>query len=602
MDTLTLTLCPDNDPNGLPLTLQSSRSLPPLMEMPTGSGVVYNNKSYTFTLTAPNVSLPSTIYINDDMYDTVLLRQTAVDSLTFKLKDCPRPFLTCFGAVRIELSQGGQNYHSESIAVMVSNNAINNHVLQMIEYIYENGEKYLYEEHRHSMIATGTKSSEIVSLEAKLHFLNNTVEVYRKAYPALKTNPYAKLKKTEGVDAFYKLTSVSANTVRYIATHTDELTPVDYDTGIRFNGQYYQPHRVLIEQNTYSNDVYENRIIVGFLKTVVEDIRRDIRQLQQYTARFQQPVAAAGYVNSMVQIFSRNRKRIDGYITRLQELQKQYQELYYFYSKLMGIAPEPVRSLPQFTAVFRSMAAYRQLFEVICQWFSIGDYDLGKTDFLLTFVASDKIYEYYCLVKMLSYLHQQMKLQKAERFVYPLRYPGEEEVRHANTFTFTNSQGNRLTLYFQPVIYGKRPAVNGVRLYRNTSTKIRSDDSTVGGFYTPDYLIRFDAGDQTRYLILDAKFSTPDNILLYQMQDLVYKYLFSVSPLDANGQIAGLYILCGRPGKNHSLFDPDHPVLVHDIAAQQGRTVNPFAEFLVVGGVNTQDCRMMQTIFDSLLP
>lgn len=595
MDTITLTLSPDKHSNSFSLTMKSSRTLPPFMEMPTGSGVVYNDQIYTFTLTAPHVSLPAQIYINDEVYETVLLCQTTDDSLCFKLKDNDRPFLTCFGAVRIEMSHHQQYYYSESIAVMVSNTALNNNVIQMIEYIYENGEKYLYEEHQHAMIARGTKPDEVVSLEAKIRFLDKAAAIYHDAYPALKNNPYAKLKKTTCVDAFYKLTSVSANTVRYITAHADELTPANYNTGIRFNGQYYQPNRVLIEQNTYSNDVYENRIIVGFLKTVVEDIRQDIRQLHQYTTRLHHPTTAAGYINSMIQIFSRSEKRINLYISRLQELQTQYQKLYYFYSKLMGISPEPVRSVPQFTAVFRSMASYRQLFEVICQWFSIGSYDLNKEDFLLTFVASDKIYEYYCLVKMLHYLNRHMKLQTAERYPYPQRYPGDEEVHHANTFHFTNQQGDRLTLYFQPVIYGRRSAVNGIRLYRNTSTTARSESTSAGSFYTPDYLIRFESGGQTRYLVLDAKFSTSNNIRRYQLQELVYKYLFSLSPLDTTAQMAGLYILCGK------FVGTDYQDIVHDLAAAQQRTVTPFAELLIIGGTNTQDARMIQTIFQTLL-
>lgn len=595
MDTIKLTLSPDNSSANLPLTMRSGRTLPPFMEMPTGGGVIYNDKVYTFTLTAPHVSLPPQIYINDDVYETVLLHQTTADSLRFKLKNNDRPFLTCFGAVRIEMLHNQQYYYSESIAVMVSNTDINNNVMQMIEYIYENGEKYLYEEHQHAMIASGTKPDDVVSLEAKIRFLDKAAAVYHDAYPALKTNPYAKLKKTTGVDTFDKLTGVSSDTLRYVTTHAEELTPANYDTGIRFNGQYYQPNRILIEKNTYSNDVYENRIIVGFLKTIVEDIRQDIRQLHQYTARLRHPAAAAGYINSMIQIFSRNEKRINLYIARLQNLQTRYQKLYYVYSNLMGISPASVRSVPQFTAVFRSMASYRQLFEVIRQWFSIGSYDLNQEDFLLTFIASDKIYEYYCLVKMLNYLDDHMKRQTADRYLYPQRYPGDEEVRHANTFPFTNQQGDRLTLYFQPVIYGQRSAVNGIRLYRNTSTTSRSEGSSTGNFYTPDYLIRFESGGQTRYLILDAKFSTSNNIRLYQLQELVYKYLFSLSPLDTNAQIAGLYILCGKTAGT------DRADIVHDLAVSQRRTVTPFAELLVVGGANTQDFRMIQTIFQTLL-
>ena len=575
--------------------MQSGRTPFSLSEMTAGNSVVYNDKNYTFTLNAPNVSLPPLIYINEDVYDTELIGQASANSLTFRLRDADKPFLTCFGAVHIEFSLNGTDYYSENISVMVSNTTLNNNVLNMIEYIYTNGEKYLYEEHQHSMISAGTKPDEIISLEAKLHFLQKIAAVYHKVYPVLKINHYAQLKKTESTGAFHKLTGVSVNTVRYIATHADELTAAAYDTGIRFNGQYYQPRRVLIEQNTPSNDVYENRVIVGFLKTVTEDIRQNIRSLRQYAAHPYQPSVNSGYVNSMLQIFSHNMKRINHYIVCLEELQKKYQELYFFYSRLLDITPEPIHRRPQFTAVFRSISSYRQLFEIICQWFSVGAYDLTKDDYLLTFVASDKIYEYYCLVKMLHYLDQHLELKKAERFVYPRRYPGEQEICYANTFTFANRQGRQLTLWYQPVIYGNDPAVNGIQLYRNTSSSVRSENNSRSAFYTPDYLISFESGGQTRYLILDAKFSFPWSIRRYQLQELVYKYLFSFSSLNADGQLAGLYILCGKS------TDADHHDIVHDIAAQQYRTVTPFAELILLGGKDTQDTGMMKDMFDKEL-
>ena len=60
--------------------------------------------------------------------------------------------------------------------------------------------------------------------------------------------------------------------------------------------------------------------------------------------------------------------------------------------------------IPVFTPVFRSINAYRQIYTVIHRWFSIGNYDLGKDELLLSFISTSKIYEYYCLIKMLSHI------------------------------------------------------------------------------------------------------------------------------------------------------------------------------------------------------
>ena len=601
MDTITLTLHPDNSSSTQPalsdvsLSMQSSASSL-LSALSTGSHVVYNDRKYTFSLSSANVTLPSLIYINDDQYETQLL-STGSDTVFFRLKDCERPFLTCFGAVRIDLSYNGQDYHSEYVTVMVANQGINQSVLNMVDYIYAHGEKYLYDEHEHSMVPSGTKPSEIVSLEVKIAFLKKVSQVYAEVYPALKTRPYSKLCKAETVNTFHKLTSVSFNTVRYIATHADELIPANYDTGIRFNGRYYQPRRVLIEQNATTYDVYENRIVVGFLKTVTEDIAHILRQLQQYLAtRSRQSATIPGYINSLVHLFSTNSKRISGYVAQLQELQQQFQQRYFFYSQLLMISPEAVRQLPQFTSVFRSTNAYRQLYEIIAQWFSIGDYDLTKDDFLLSFIATDKIYEYYCLVKMLHVLGQQMTLRQAFHFSYtPPSYNYPSTLYH-NTFIFEKDDV-RLTLYFQPVIYGGRPAENQIGLFRNTSSTVRSEEARSGYFYTPDYLLKAESlsGGQTHYLLLDAKFSTSQNIRRYQLQELVYKYLFSISPLTPDAQVDGMYILCGKSDQS------DRPDVIHDLVPYQRRPVPHFGEILVIGGLNTQDDSMVQHILRQII-
>lgn len=82
-----------------------------------------------------------------------------------------------------------------------------------------------------------------------------------------------------------------------------------------------------------------------------------------------------------------------------------------------------------------------------------------------------------------------------------------------NTFVYSRG-GERITLYYQPVIYDTdQRSVNGIGLYRNNSILLHSGtvepEETEGYYYTPDYLIKIEEkgkrGD--RYLILDAKFA-----------------------------------------------------------------------------------------------
>lgn len=363
-------------------------------DVPTGKEVVYNDNEYWFYL-LNSFNIPTKFYVNDEVYNIDILGSSE-RGLKFKLRDCKNnmPFLDSYGAVKIELEINGKLFVSKSISVLVSSNDINNSIMNMVNYIYDNCEDYLYEEHKFSSIATGIKKDEIISLKAKIKILNDTLETYKKAYHYLKVNPYTKLKRTEKVDSFGKLQSISPNTINYIARHTNELIPVNYDTGIRYNKQFYQPNKTLIEQNIYSFDVYENQVIIGFLHTIVKDVSQYIKDLQKRFYNQNKTIVKDGYIDSMYQIFSRSIKKINEYTAILFNLREEYKQLNYYYSKLFGISVKELKSIPKFTPVFRSINIYRQLYQAIYSWFSCGNYDLRKDDLLLSFISTSKIYEF----------------------------------------------------------------------------------------------------------------------------------------------------------------------------------------------------------------
>lgn len=592
MDTITLKLKPKYREE-IELMLQTDKESE-YYDIPNGKEVVYNDNPYLFLLSG-TTTIPSKVYINDEAYDTEFCSGEE-DGIQFRLKDCDRPFLQSFGAIRIEMWMDGNQYYSKSIAVLVSDSEINNGVINMIEYIYGNCEDYLYEEHKYSTILSGIKANETISLEAKIAFLEQTLDIYKKSYQYLKTNPYCKLEKTETVDSFDKLQSISQKTIQYITNNIDELAVVNYDTGIRYNNQYYQPNRVLVERNSYSYDVYENRIIVGFLKTLVSEINKTIKSLLEKTYLKSKSSVQDGYIDSMYQIFSRSIKRINRYIESLKLLHNEYQQLYYFYTRLFNISTDAVRNVPVFTPVFRSINAYRQIYTVIHNWFSIGNYDLGKDELLLSFISTSKIYEYYCLIKMLCHIivNTDYDLTESKHILYRVNNCYYEDTKYNNTFIFDNGI-SKITLYFQPVIYDNDRAFNGLSLFRNTSTNAQKDNNNRGKTYNPDYIIKFEYDGIVDYLILDAKFSTPENIRLHQLQELVYKYMFSISTLKENDHKKGLYILCGKKHGN------DEESIVHDLAQRIGRSVTPFADIVVMNGMKTDDYSMTSIIFDNLL-
>lgn len=105
-------------------------------------------------------------------------------------------------------------------------------------------------------------------------------------------------------------------------------------------------------------------------------------------------------------------------------------------------------------------------------------------------------------------------------------------------------------MYYQPVIFDvEQNSVNGVGLYRNNSISVfagEDDDRQGGHYYVPDYLIKVKSVDETKYLIIDAKFSYIHSVRRFYVKDLAFKYLFSISPINDKDIIKGMCIMYGK--------------------------------------------------------
>lgn len=562
-----------------------------IYDIPAGKELVYSDNEYKFIL-PKSAGKPSEVSVNDDTYEVDELKPSG-ENISFSIGKDGKPFSTCFGAIKIGIIINGRSYKSGSIAVMVSDTGISNDVINMVDYIYDNCERYLYEDSEASDSGNSRNTA-----DSKFRLLDDIKRVYEQGYRFLKSNHYSKIVKTEKICSFDRLKSVSSATVIYISQHPEELIPVSYNTGIRFNRQFYQPENTLVESDSFSADVYENRIILGFLCSVMNDLNRMISGVKAVICNGASAVVQDGYFDSMHRIFSRNiNNKLNLYCQKLSEYLSSFQRIYFNYSRLFGIKGTVVYAVPRFTPVFRSVMVYRQIYKVISDWFSGENYHFGKNELLLSFISTSKIYEYYCLIKLLHYISDscEYKLELSKNYQYTINNDYYVNTKYNNTFLFSKA-GKELSVFFQPVIFGNNSGENSIGLYRNTSSNSQTNCSELKGYtYTPDYIIKFKSGQNARYFILDAKFSTPANIRDYQLQTLVYKYLFSISPFSDDDTLEGLYIICGKN------FSGDGTDSVHDIARKLSKKVRPFAEIVIMGGKNTDNDTIPKLIIDSII-
>lgn len=553
--------------------------------------VVYNDDDYDFKVTVNNnIVYISAFYINGEYFDTS--------------KD-KKAFLECFGVAKIEVEICGNLYVTPNFSIMINKDNVHKGILNMIDFIYDNCDDYLYEEHRNSKKAFGIKHNEHISIDSKLRLLDDICNNYEQCFNIFRASANTKLISIDRIGDFSNLQTISQNTIRHIVIHPEELKAVGYNTGIKYNNQYYQPQNTIINSVDYSYDIYENRVIVGFLKTIIDELNGMRKTIEIHKNQFHVYRTQNQYIKSSYYIYSRNNRILSEYLSTIDILIVKFQKILLMYKALFKINPDRIYNQPKYSNIFRRVRPYRIIFENIISWFNCGNYDLSKSDLLLSFMSVSRIYECFCLIKLCK-TFEKMGFSKSFGIAYKYNESKYyQNTIHNNTFVFEKDD-TLITLYYQPVVSGKRTDImnpkNKLNLYRNTSTSIHygyttfQDEAYVinGNFYTPDYVIKIERNNEAKYYVMDAKHSTINNIEKHQLPYLVFKYLFSISTIKDEDTLSGICILCGKEDQSYSQNIKNNTIVLE-------KQQLPSAYFIGVSGIDCDNYNPLINLLKSYL-
>ncbi len=558
MDELVLRLLPDNQ-EPQELVLQQHRLETSILDAATAAlSYVFNDYKYRAQLVNANTQIRNLIFLLNGKEVKVTYSQES-GLITFQdLSFGQRIFLECYGFVQITIvfddEQGiHQVKETEYIQVMVRKGWQNDSVRRMTEYIYKYNSEILNGDKTHSKDISGLKDSARKTIESQILLLEQISVIYEENYRYFKMNSRFVTTPKERVDHFEKLQYVSRNTLQYIAQHPEELQQVWDSSGIKVGNFRYQPNKTLITDNTKSYNIYENRVVLGFLIFLLHEVERIQKDLTSIVNGVPQKLMETDdYITSSYFIYAKTIESVKIILKDIQNLHRKYTTLYNLYSKILPIKPEIVMNTPQFTPLFRSIPQYHQVYDCVSAWFSKGMFTICEEQFMLSFIKTSALYEIYVLTKLINYFHSiGYALISTNKITYPSPGRYYENTYCNNCFVFKNDAG-QVTLYYQPVIYNtNRQSISGIGLYRNTSIsfpKLQSSGNYGGRYYTPDFVIKYEYANVStaRYLIADAKFSRLQTVKNREVAELAYKYLFSISPVSQDDLIVGLCIFNGQ--------------------------------------------------------
>lgn len=469
-----------------------------------------------------------------------------------------RIFLDCYGFAELSITLilvDGQEctLNSEYLPILVRREELNNSVEAMARFVYNNQEWLLLNGELKPKKPSGLKENGYRSLATQILLAEEIAAIYESSYGYFKANSRFKLEKMSVIERLERIQYVTQGTLSYTATHPEYLRQVNSTQGIFIGNRVYQPQKTETVQNTRSYDIYENRVILAFLRNMIDSVQ----SLQGYCCNLLSKIPndedySSEYIYSSFFMFSETRKMIEDGKTQLEKLSEKFTYLWGMYSDILRIPLDQHIVPPRPTAIFLSVPQYNRIFVRIHQWCSFGIYNFSKEHFMLSFIKISALYESYLLAKFLCYFRDRgYSLESSRRCVYPVSKRWKyKNTSVRNTFVLKNDQ-KRITLYYQPVIFDTdQRSVNGIGLYRNNSISVyagNEDDCRQGGhYYVPDFLIKIEENGDSQYMIVDAKFSDYSSVRRYYVKDLVFKYLFSISPIEENELVCGLCIMYGK--------------------------------------------------------
>jgi len=400
-------------------------------------------------------------------------------------------------------------------------------VEQMLEEIERNLPNFLEVCFSKNKKKSGLIKNDIRSIWNTLKIIDEIIGIYEANIGYFRNHKKAVTEPVATVVDAKSMRALDQECLRWIACNPDNLVCTDKDTGITYEEKKYMPSKIKTYISRYSYDVYENRVILGFIKCVINFIDVQI-------SGFAKEMLALEVVPDVIVAQLPNTHELTGrcvYIyyrgitERFKERRTKLQELFYKYEKLLECKPEELYGIPNLTNTFKQVYHYRVCYECMVKWYDAGDYSFEHLNYLFKLKTLSRIFEYFCLIKIQKAIAQCGYLfRESDRIVYD----AEDDLGEINNLYVFEGTNYKITLLYEPSIWVDKNNA-GTNLY---STGYNFSKSKWNDRWTPDFIIKIACGSRDYYYILDAKYSNATNVKKRYLPELVLKYGAQIASKD----------------------------------------------------------------------
>lgn len=501
--------------------------------------------------------------INNHLHPAEIVRiMEEEEGLRVELTATAFPFSDCFGYVNIEvLVMNGWKLlakaYAQPVSIVIPEGPDRQNIVNIIHYVFQKNRGRLtncqiLESDDDGDEKFNGKAGADLALEKLRKSALAVIKTYERNFKIFSSYQGPMVSGQEKKISMEEIKYFSSSVYEFIVTHPEELVPVAEHTGIQFGGIHYQPKHSVLNVTNINKDTYENRIVIGFLEHFCETCKNIAKFLVVGSDLGEIP-KIDGYSNSSEFLQMTSLSTYSGYQKEFQKFYKKGRNILLNLRQYFPIREFAVRSVPELTPVFRANVAYHAIYLAIQQWFRAKPTAVFKAALQVDYGRSSRIYEYYCLLKIMEALEcAGYELIESRKQRWRVNFQFDKEETGRNVFVFAGHD-EEITLFYQPSVWTTGEGEKaGLGLYRNSLIRIMEDNKAeipedkTEAMYLPDFVLKREKDGRADYYLIDAKFSVRSFILQNRLSNLILKYLLSISPIHPQDRVMGLLVLCGK--------------------------------------------------------
>lgn len=387
------------------------------------------------------------------------------------------------------------------------------------------------------------------SISTYLYLLEQIINCYKSCFAYFKSSPKHSIDKVYEMKNFLESRYFSHKDLVWLSHNMEQLSQCNTPTAIKYNGNYYMPLKVLSERKKFNYDIYENKVIISFLKSIMLDTDKLKKEFEKTVIEEDsiykklKKFSIDNYYAPIITVKEIQNQQIKKVLKQIEKIITELKRLLTLYSKCLPCTLFRLEKVPRKTKIFQEIKPYKIMYDMIVKWFEFGEVDLKKDKAIFRVKTMDKLFEYYSLQQILKMLiidegfndkSQRLKNVFYEYSIDDGKYKNEKDV--ANTYLF--ERGKLIAkLYYQPVVLSDGYQ-NDLELYKITDNG--------RNYYTPDFILKILNQNKNYYFIFDSKFYNRKNIKNHYLRECIMKYGMEIEAAGYNNEINMVCLLQGR--------------------------------------------------------